>query len=261
MRPGESVPVDGIVSSGHSAIDESMITGEPVPVEKAEGDIVTGGTLNKTGSFVMEAQAVGGDTVLARIVAMVAEAQRSRAPIQALADRVAGWFVPTVITVAVLAFVAWLALGPEPALGYAVVAAVSVLIIACPCALGLATPMSIMVATGRGAQAGVLIRDAEALERLAGVDVLVLDKTGHADRGPAKPHRRRRLRGAPTMTASSRSPRRSSAALSIPWPRRSCRPPRTAASLDWRRPDSRPSPAKACAGPSRVRRSRWATPR
>ena len=183
VRPGESVPVDGTVAEGRSSVDESMITGEPVPVEKTEGDAVTGGTLNKTGSFVMTAEAVGSDTVLSRIVAMVAQAQRSRAPIQAVADRVAGYFVPAVIGIAVLAFILWLAFGPSPALGYAVVAAVSVLIIACPCALGLATPMSIMVATGRGAQAGVLIRDAEALERFAKVDVLVVDKTGTLTEG------------------------------------------------------------------------------
>ncbi|WP_282063626.1 heavy metal translocating P-type ATPase [Roseobacter litoralis] len=183
VRPGEAVPVDGIVHEGRSSVDESMLTGEPVPVEKAAGDAITGGTLNKTGSFVMTAQAVGSDTVLSRIVAMVASAQRSRAPIQAMADRVAGYFVPIVIGIAVLAFVVWMVFGPTPALGYAVVAAVSVLIIACPCALGLATPMSIMVATGRGAQAGVLIRDAEALERFAKVDVLVLDKTGTLTEG------------------------------------------------------------------------------
>jgi Cu+-exporting ATPase len=183
VRPGEAVPVDGIVHEGRSSVDESMLTGEPVPVEKATGDAITGGTINKTGSFVMTAEAVGSDTVLSRIVAMVASAQRSRAPIQAMADRVAGYFVPIVIGIAVLAFVVWMVLGPTPALGYAVVAAVSVLIIACPCALGLATPMSIMVATGRGAQAGVLIRDAEALERFAKVDVLVLDKTGTLTEG------------------------------------------------------------------------------
>ncbi len=183
VRPGEAVPVDGIVHQGRSSVDESMLTGEPVPVEKAAGDAITGGTLNKTGSFVMTAEAVGSDTVLSRIVAMVASAQRSRAPIQAMADRVASYFVPIVIGVAALAFVIWMFFGPTPALGYAVVAAVSVLIIACPCALGLATPMSIMVATGRGAQAGVLIRDAEALERFAKVDVLVLDKTGTLTEG------------------------------------------------------------------------------
>lgn len=183
VRPGEAVPVDGVVVEGGSSVDESMITGEPVPVEKVGGDPVTGGTLNKTGSFVMEAEAVGSDTVLSRIVAMVAAAQRSRAPIQALADRVASYFVPAVIVLAALTFVAWLVLGPVPALGHAVVAAVSVLIIACPCALGLATPVSIMVATARGAQAGVLLRDAEALERLSEVDVLIVDKTGTLTEG------------------------------------------------------------------------------
>ncbi|MGI9449894.1 MAG: copper-translocating P-type ATPase, partial [Geminicoccaceae bacterium] len=163
--------------------DESMVTGEPVPVEKAVDDKVTGGTLNKAGSFVMLAERVGADTMLSRIVDLVAKAQRSRAPIQALADRVAAYFVPTVVAVAVLAFAVWLVFGPSPALSYALVAAVSVLIIACPCALGLATPMSIMVATGRGAQAGVLIRDAEALERLAGIDALIIDKTGTLTEG------------------------------------------------------------------------------
>ena len=183
VRPGESVPVDGVVTEGRSSVDESMITGEPVPVEKVTGDDVTGGTLNKTGSFLMEARDVGDDTTLARIVQMVAQAQRSRAPIQAMADRVAEYFVPAVVGVALLAFAAWWILGPSPALSYAFVAAVSVLIIACPCALGLATPMSIMVATGRGAHAGVLIRDAEALERFAKVDVLIVDKTGTLTEG------------------------------------------------------------------------------
>jgi len=183
VRPGEAVPVDGVILSGRSAVDESMVTGEPLPVDKGEGDRVTGGTLNRSGSFVMEAEAVGQDTMLARIVAMVAAAQRSRAPIQSLADRVAGWFVPIVVGIAVLAFGLWMAFGPAPALGHALVAAVSVLIIACPCALGLATPMSVMVATGRGAQAGVLVRDAAALERLSAVDVLILDKTGTLTEG------------------------------------------------------------------------------
>ncbi|HEU0223227.1 MAG TPA: heavy metal translocating P-type ATPase [Paracoccaceae bacterium] len=183
VRPGESVPVDGLVLEGRSSIDESMLTGEPIPVEKSPGDPVTGGTLNRTGSFLMEARRVGAETMLARIVELVAKAQRSRAPIQALADRVSGWFVPAVAAVALLAFLAWLAFGPAPALSYAFVAAVSVLIIACPCALGLATPMSIMVAAGRGAQAGVLIRDAEALERFSRVDVLVVDKTGTLTEG------------------------------------------------------------------------------
>ena len=183
VRPGEAVPVDGVVVEGRSSVDESMITGEPVPVEKTEGDAVTGGTLNKTGGFVMRAEAVGAETTLSRIVDMVAKAQRSRAPIQGMADKVASWFVPTVVAIAAIAFVVWMVFGPAPAIGYAVVAAVSVLIIACPCALGLATPMSIMVATGRGAQAGVLIRDAEALERFAKVDVLVVDKTGTLTEG------------------------------------------------------------------------------
>ncbi len=178
VRPGEAVPVDGIVVEGRSTVDESMLTGEPVPVEKGPGDEVTGGTLNKSGSFVIEARRVGAETTLSRIVAMVAEAQRSRAPIQSLADKVAGYFVPAVVAVAIIAFIAWGLWGPAPSMAYAIVAAVSVLIIACPCALGLATPMSIMVATGRGAQAGVLVRNAEALETFAKVDTLIVDKTG-----------------------------------------------------------------------------------
>ncbi|MDH3945476.1 MAG: copper-translocating P-type ATPase, partial [Chromatiales bacterium] len=183
VRPGESIPVDGVVLRGRSTVDESMLTGEPIAVEKAAGATVTAGTLNRAGSLVMRAERVGDETMLARIVAMVARAQRSRAPIQSLADRVAGIFVPAVVLVAVAAFVIWMLVGPSPPLSYALVAAVSVLIIACPCALGLATPMSIMVAIGRGAQAGVLIRDAETLERLAGVDTLVVDKTGTLTRG------------------------------------------------------------------------------
>ena len=183
VRPGESVPVDGVVLDGRSAVDERLLTGEPVPVEKVAGDVVTGGTINQAGSFVMRAEGVGADTVLARIVDMVAAAQRSRAPVQALVDRVANWFVPAVVAVSVIAFVVWLMIGPAPALAHAVVVAVSVLVIACPCALGLATPMSIMVSTGRGAQAGVLVRDAAALERLAKVDVLIVDKTGTLTEG------------------------------------------------------------------------------
>nr|WP_299821829.1 heavy metal translocating P-type ATPase [uncultured Jannaschia sp.] len=183
VRPGESVPVDGTVLEGRSTIDESMITGEPIPVEKQAGDAVTGGSLNQTGGFVMEATRVGADTMLNRIVGMVADAQRSRAPIQKLADRVAGWFVPLVVAVAVTAFAAWSIWGPEPAMALGLVAAVSVLIIACPCALGLATPMSIMVGVGKGAGRGVLIKDAEALERLAAVDTLVVDKTGTLTEG------------------------------------------------------------------------------
>ena len=183
VRPGESVPVDGVVLDGYSAVDERLLTGEPIAVEKTAGDTVTGGTINQSGSFVMRAEGVGADTVLARIVDMVAAAQRSRAPVQALVDRVANWFVPAVVVVSLIAFVVWLIVGPAPALAHAVVAAVSVLVIACPCALGLATPMSIMVATGRGAQAGVLVRDAAALESLAKVDVLMVDKTGTLTEG------------------------------------------------------------------------------
>ncbi len=183
IRPGEKVPVDGTVVEGRSAVDESMLTGEPLPVEKAVGDAVTGGTLNGTGGFVMRAERVGDETMLARIVQMVAEAQRSRAPIQGLADRVSGYFVPAVVAVAVVAFVVWALVGPPPALAFALVAAVSVLIIACPCALGLATPMSIMVGVGRGANAGVLIKNAEALERFATIDTLIVDKTGTLTEG------------------------------------------------------------------------------
>ena len=183
VRPGERVPVDGVLLDGRSAVDESMVTGEPIAVEKGPGDALVGGTLNGTGGFVMRAERVGADTLLSRIVQMVAEAQRSRAPIQGVADRVAGVFVPAVVVVALLAFVAWALVGPAPALAHALVAAVSVLIIACPCALGLATPMSIMVGTGRGAQAGVLVRDAEALERLERVDTLLVDKTGTLTEG------------------------------------------------------------------------------
>ncbi len=178
VRPGDKVPVDGIVLEGRSSVDESMISGEPVPVEKVQGEPVTGATINGTGSLVIEATRVGSDTMLSQIVEMVANAQRSRAPIQKYADKVAGWFVPAVIGIAVLAFIAWAVWGPAPALSYALIAAVSVLIIACPCALGLATPMSIMTATGRGAQAGVLIKNAEALERFEKVDTLIVDKTG-----------------------------------------------------------------------------------
>ena len=183
VRPGERVPVDGVVVGGASAIDESMVTGEPVPVVKGMGDAVTGGTINGTGAFVMRAERVGADTFLARIVRMVGEAQRSRAPIQRLADRVSSWFVPAVVLVAIVTFVVWLLLGPEPRLPHALVASVAVLIIACPCALGLATPMSVMVAVGRGAASGVLIKDAAALETLARVDTLVVDKTGTLTEG------------------------------------------------------------------------------
>jgi P-type Cu+ transporter len=183
VRPGERVPTDGVVLEGQSAIDESMLTGEPMPVEKSPGDAVTGGTLNTSGSFVMEARRVGSETMLAQIVKLVSEAQRSRAPMQRLADQVAAYFVPAVIAAAVLAFIGWAALGPQPRFAHALVSAIAVVIIACPCALGLATPMSIMVAVGRGAHAGVLIRSAEALETLAKVDTLVIDKTGTLTEG------------------------------------------------------------------------------
>lgn len=183
VRPGDRVPVDGIVTEGRTSIDESMITGEPLPVEKTENDLVTGGTLNRSGSIIIRAEKVGADTMLSQIVGMVANAQRSRAPIQGLADTVSGYFVPAVVAIAILSFLVWALIGPSPSMAHAIVAAVSVLIIACPCALGLATPMSIMTATGRGAQAGVLIKDAEALERFAYVDTLIVDKTGTLTEG------------------------------------------------------------------------------
>jgi Cu+-exporting ATPase len=183
VRPGEKVPVDGELVEGRVSIDESLVTGESMPVTKEAGGKVIAGSINKTGSFVMRAEKVGADTLLSRIVQMVAEAQRSRAPIQRMADQVAGWFVPAVIGVAVIAFVGWMIVGPEPRFAYALVAAVSVLIIACPCALGLATPMSIMVGVGRGAQAGVLIKNAESLERFEKIDTLVVDKTGTLTEG------------------------------------------------------------------------------
>ena len=183
VRPGEKVPVDGVVTKGRTAVDESMVTGEPMPVPKEPGSRVTGGTINGTGSIVMRAERVGRDTLLAQIVQMVAEAQRTKAPVQRVADRIAAWFVPAVFAIAAAAFAAWSLWGPEPRLAHALVAAVSVVIIACPCALGLATPMAIMVGTGRGASEGVLVRHAEALERLEKVDTIVLDKTGTLTEG------------------------------------------------------------------------------
>src|SRR5262249_34582408 len=183
VRPGEKTPVDGIVLEGYSSVDESMISGEPIPVEKTAGDRVIGGTINGTGGFVMRAERGGRGTLLSQIVGMVAQAQRSRAPIQLLADVVSAYFVPIVVIVAALTFVVWVALGPEPRLAHALLNAVAVLIIACPCALGLATPMSIMVGVGRGATAGVLIKNAEALEVMEKVDTLVVDKTGTLTNG------------------------------------------------------------------------------
>lgn len=231
--PGDKVPVDGEVVEGHSSVEESMITGEPLPVEKAVGDKVTGGTVNGAGSFVMRAERVGSDTLLGQIVNMVAEAQRSRAPIQGLADTVAGIFVPAVLAVALLTFVLWMWLGPEPKLAHAIVNGVAVLIIACPCALGLATPMSIMVGVGRGAQEGVLVKNAEALERLEKVDTLVVDKTGTLTEG--KPTLMDVL---PTDGSTQRSscvwPPRWSRAANIRLPRRLCRAPRRKISLSMR---------------------------
>lgn len=186
VRPGDKVPIDGEIVEGKSTVDESMLTGEPVPVEKTAGVKVTGGTVNKSGSFIMKVSRTGAETTLSQIVQMVADAQRSRAPIQRLADAVSFWFVPTVVAVAVMAFVVWLLVGPEPAFSYALVAAVSVLIIACPCALGLATPMSIMVAAGRGAKHGVLVKNAAALEAFESIDTIIVDKTGTLTEGKPK---------------------------------------------------------------------------
>src|SRR5882757_5374609 len=178
VRPGEKIPVDGLIVSGQSSVDESMLTGEPLPVDKKAGNQVAGATINQTGTLIIEAVHVGADSLLSQIVALVSEAQRSRAPLQKLADRVAAWFVPAVIGISTITFIVWWAIGPEPRLAFALVNAVAVLIIACPCALGLATPISIMVASGRGAQFGVLFRNAEAIETLRNIDTLVLDKTG-----------------------------------------------------------------------------------
>lgn len=186
VRPGDSVPLDGVIIEGKSTFDESMITGESIPTSKTKGDLVTGGTLNQTGSFIMEAQKVGSETLLSQIVHMVAEAQRSRAPIQKMADMVAGYFVPVVVGTSIMTAIVWSIWGPEPSLSYALINAVAVLIIACPCAVGLATPMSIMVGTGRGAQAGILIKNAESLEVLEKIDVLVIDKTGTLTEGKPK---------------------------------------------------------------------------
>ena len=215
VRPGEKVPVDGVVTEGHSTVDESMVTGEPFPVEKAAEAKVVAGTINGTGSFVMKAERVGADTLLAQIVKMVSDAQRTRAPIQRLADRVAGYFVPAVLLAAAITFAVWALYGPQPHYAHALVNAVAVLIIACPCALGLATPMSIMVGTGRGASEGILIRNAEALETLEKVTTLIVDKTGTLTEGKPKvstisPHGRHRpghfCKGSPASKAASEHP-------------------------------------------------------
>ena len=229
VRPGEKIPVDGQVTDGASAVDESMVTGEPIPIEKTVGDRVIGATLNGTGSLIISAEKIGQDSLLSRIVTLVSRAQRSRAPVQNLADRVAGYFVPAVLFIAVASFIGWSQFGPEPRFAYALVNAVAVLIIACPCALGLATPMSIMVATGRGALMGILFRNAEAIERLQDVDVLVVDKTGTLTEG--KPGCRPSSRCAQTFEHFESS---------WDWPRVSSR----AASTRWQ-PPSLPAPARA----------------
>ena len=227
VRPGERVPVDGEVISGRSSVDESMVTGKSMPVTKEVHAKVIGGTMNQTGSFIMRADKIGRETLLAQIVQMVAQAQRSRAPIQRLADQVSAWFVPLVMAVAALAFLAWWVWGPEPRLAYALIAAVSVLIIACPCALGLATPMSIMVGVGRGAQSGILIRNADALERLEKVDTLIVDKTGTLTEGKPKVVAVWTASGVRAKTICCGLPAASSAAVSIRSPPLSFRrPPR-----------------------------------
>ena len=259
VRPGEKIPVDGIIAEGHSSVDESMVTGELMPVSKGEGARVIGGTVNQSGGLVLRAERVGRDTMLARIVDMVARAQRSRAPIQRLADRVAGWFVPAVIATALVAFAAWAIFGPEPRFTFGLVAAVTVLIIACPCALGLATPMSIMVGVGRGAQSGILIRDAQALEQFERIDTIVIDKTGTLTEGKPKlasvatvpgTDESTLLRLAASVERGSEHP----LAQAISMPRR------RAGSRSARRMALRLSPARARPAPSTAPRLRLATP-
>ena len=260
VRPGEKVPVDGVVTEGRSAVDESSITGEPMPVTKEPDAKVVGGTVNRTGTFVMKAEKVGADTMLSRIVKMVAEAQRSRAPIQRLADSVSSWFVPLVVVIALAAFAAWFVWGPEPRFAFALLAAVSVLIIACPCALGLATPMSIMVGVGRGAAAGILIRNADALERLEKIDTLVVDKTGTLTVGRPAVTALVPLARSQTSRCCG-SPPASSVAASIPSPPRSWRP-RASARSSWPpSPTSIHRPARAWSAASTASARCWAVVR
>ena len=226
VRPGEKVPVDGIILEGKSSVDESMVTGEPIPVEKEPDSKVIGATINGSGSLVMRAEKVGTDTLLAQIVKMVAEAQRSRAPIQRLVDVVAAYFVPAVVGIAVITFIIWALIGPEPRLAHAIINAVAVLIIACPCALGLATPMSIMVATGKGATAGVLFKNAQAIEVMRQVDTLVVDKTGTLTEGKPRLMSVTSKDGVDEQPCSAWPPPWRKA-VSIPWPRPSSRAPRS----------------------------------
>jgi len=229
VRPGEKVPVDGVILDGESSVDESLMTGEPIPVEKSSGAKVIGGTVNGTGTFVMRAEHVGSETLLSQIVRMVSEAQRSRAPVQKLADRVSGYFVPAVILAAILTFVVWALYGPEPRMAHAILNAVAVLIIACPCALGLATPMAIMVGTGRGALAGVLVKNAEALEILEKVDTLVVDKTGTLTEGKPRVTSVIPAAGSDEKTGSAILPPRSNAGANIHSRERFLQEPRSAA--------------------------------
>ena len=260
VRPGEKVPVDGVVVEGSSALDESMLTGEPLPVTKRVGDKLIGATLNTSGALVMQSEHVGSATVLSQIVQMVAMAQRSRAPMQRMADAVAGYFVYGVVAAALLTFFGWGLFGPEPSWVYGLINAVAVLIIACPCALGLATPMSIMVATGRGATHGVLFRDAAAIENLRKVDTLIVDKTGTLTEGQAqlragdRRERLRRRRGA----APGRQPRPGQRASAGRGHRDGAR---EKSSCSTSPSSSIPRPASACAGRSPARRWRWAIPR
>jgi Cu+-exporting ATPase len=260
VRPGEKIPVDGIVLEGNSTVDESMITGEPVPAAKAAGDRVTGATVNGTGTLLIRADRVGAETLLAQIVAMVSEAQRSRAPIQKLADAVAGWFVPAVIGVALVTFAVWAWVGPEPRLAHALINAVAVLIIACPCALGLATPMSIMVAAGKGASAGVLFKDAEAIEVLRSVDTLSWTRPARSPRAD-RSWSNWPLHRASRRESSCDSRQASSAAVSIRLRARSWQAPRRVASCSRRPADSRRAPVEAWSGQSAAGRSRSATTR